>query len=193
MRRTTTSTLVLLSFLWVGCGGSCPRAGDAHSAESAEADDDDDDDEKSDAVSEHSEEASDDGDEHGEKASAGEKSEKSDEPKSDEKKSGSGGPEPTFPDHGSVSQAIAAVPSGTQRANIEPDVLAEPLQKPELYEPCKVGAQHFKLKVAIWDGHAVGVDVTTANKKLAECIDRQVRTVEWREKVRSLNTVEYSM
>ncbi len=45
----------------------------------------------------------------------------------------------------------------------------------------------------MWGGHAVGVDVTTSNKKLAECIDKQVRSIAWPDKVRSLNTVEYSL
>jgi len=44
----------------------------------------------------------------------------------------------------------------------------------------------------VWNGEAVGVDVTTPNKTLAACIDKRVRAVEWRHKVRSLNTVEYS-
>jgi hypothetical protein len=39
----------------------------------------------------------------------------------------------------------------------------------------------------------VGVDVTTSNKALASCVEKQVRAIEWRDKVRSLNSVEYSM
>jgi hypothetical protein len=102
------------------------------------------------------------------------------------------GAEPTFPDGASVDQAMAAVPKGTARANIDADRLAEPLQQESVYEPCKVGSQHFKVRVAVWGGKAVGVDVTTPNKKLAECIDKQVRGLTWPDKVRSLNTVEFS-
>jgi hypothetical protein len=92
-----------------------------------------------------------------------------------------------------VSQAIAAVPRGGQRANIDPDVLGAPLQNLSLYEPCKTGSQHFKLKIAVWNGRAVGVDVSSSNKRLAECVKKQVRTVEWPDKVRSLNTVEFTL
>ena len=98
-----------------------------------------------------------------------------------------------FPEGASVAEAVAAVPKGTQRANIDTETLAEPLQEQKLWAPCNVGAQHFKVKVAVWNGRAVGVDVTTSNKALASCVEKQVRSVEWRDKVRSLNSVEYSM
>lgn len=98
-----------------------------------------------------------------------------------------------FPENASVAEAVAAVPRGTPRANLDAETLAEPLQNEKLWEPCKVGAQHFKLKVAVWNGRAVGVDVSTANKALASCVEKQVRSIEWRDKVRSLNSVEYSM
>lgn len=102
-------------------------------------------------------------------------------------------PNVEFPENASVDQAIEAVPAGTERVNLDPDELARPLQEPDLYEQCKVGAQHFKLRVAVWNGRAVGVDVDTRNAKLAECIKEQVRKVEWRDKVPSLNTIEYGL
>jgi hypothetical protein len=117
------------------------------------------------------------------------------EPSSDEraaKNESSTGAEPTFPDGASVDQAMAAVPKGAARANLDADRLAEPLQQESVYEPCKVGSQHFKVRVAVWGGKAVGVDVTTSNKKLAECVDKQVRAITWPDKVHSLNTVEFS-
>ena len=98
-----------------------------------------------------------------------------------------------FPEGASVAEAVAAVPKGTQRANLDTETLAEPLQSEKLWAPCNVGSQHFKVKVAVWNGRAVGVDVTTPNKALSSCVEKQVRAVEWRDKVRSLNTVEYSM
>lgn len=102
--------------------------------------------------------------------------------------------EPVFSDSMSVDEAIDAVPPNADRLNIEQERLAEPLQKPELYEPCKLGSGHFKARVAVWNGRAVGVDVETQPKSpaLAKCIDTQIRQVEWSDKVRSLNTVEYS-
>jgi len=109
-----------------------------------------------------------------------------------EKKASGDSAEPTFPENASVDAAMAAVPKGTSRSNIDQERLAEPLQKPGAYDSCKVGNQHFKVRVAVWAGHAVGVDVTTPNKKLAECIDKETRAINWPDKVRSLNTVEYS-
>lgn len=111
---------------------------------------------------------------------------------SGEKKSDGASGDPTFPEGASVDQAMAAVPKGTARANIDEERLAEPLQQPSVYEPCKVGTQHFKVRVAVWAGQAVGVDVTTPNKKLADCIDKQIRAIKWPDKIRSLNTVEFS-
>lgn len=111
----------------------------------------------------------------------------------EKKKEGGEAPEPQFPENATVSQAIAAVPQGTERLNIEPDVLGQPLQDPKVYEPCKVGTQHFKIKVAVWEGKAVGIDVDVKNPKLADCIKQQIRGIEWQDKVKSLNTVEYAM
>lgn len=102
-------------------------------------------------------------------------------------------PEPTFPENASVSQAIDAVPRETERLNLDPELLGRPLQDPTVYEPCNVGNQPFKLRVAIWNGRAVGVDVDAKNKKVAACIEEQVRKLEWPEKVRSLETVDFSM
>lgn len=99
----------------------------------------------------------------------------------------------TFSEHASVAEAIAAVPKGTQRANIDSETLGMALQSDAWLSPCNVGSQHFKLRVAVWNGRAVGVDVTTPNKALAACLDKQVRGIEWRDKVRSLNTVDYSL
>lgn len=103
--------------------------------------------------------------------------------------------EPAFTPGMSVLEATNAVPSSAERLNIEQERLAEPLMKPELYEPCGL-AQHkrFQLKVAVWDGRAVGLDVTTKPKdeKLEACLRQQIGTIEWPDKAKSLNTVEYS-
>jgi hypothetical protein len=102
-------------------------------------------------------------------------------------------PEPKFTPGMSVSEAIAAVPKGWEFIGLEPDALGAPLQDLKLYEPCKLTpSQHFKLRVAIWDGKPVGIDVTSANKKLAACIKDQVAQVTWRNKVKAINTVDYS-
>jgi len=170
------------------CGGSCPEAENA-SAAAAE----------SKPAESSSEPAKETAEGEGEAMTAPKHDGSSEAPpassgdKSDTPRAGDDVASPQFPEGATVAQAIGAVPKGTPRANIDEETLAQPLQQASLYEPCKVGTQHFKLKVAIWNGEAVGVDVTTPNKALASCIEKQVRGASWPHKVRSLNTVEYSM
>ena len=103
-------------------------------------------------------------------------------------------PAPAFKENGSVRDAVNAVPQGTPRLNIEQEALERPLNNSEVYEPCKPGNAHFKAKVAIWDGKAVGLDLTTTpkNQKFADCIAERIRGLTWPDKVKSLNTVEYT-
>lgn len=184
MRRASRYTFIL-TLGFVGCGGSCPQAADATSSSEQAAEEKPtteaarEPDEKSEAPEEKSDNSG---------GSASDTSGSSEKPSK-----GSTATDPEFPEHASVSQAIAAIPRGSERANIETDKLSEPLQNTDLYEPCKLGSQHFKVKVAVWGGKAVGVDVVANNKTLAECIDRQIRSLEWPDKVKSLNTVEYSL
>ncbi len=101
--------------------------------------------------------------------------------------------EPKFTEGMTVDQAIAAVPQGLPRENVDQDELSKPLTDFKVYKPCKPRpSDHFKLKVAVWDGKAVGVDVITKNKKLATCIDKQIRDLTWKDPVKSLNTIEYA-
>lgn len=103
--------------------------------------------------------------------------------------------EPTFTPDMSVEEAIKAVPASAERLNVDQETLSKPLQEESLYEPCKPGSAHFKLKVAVWRGKAVAIDLTTTpkNAKLAECLKGRIRELTWPAKVPSLNTVEYSM
>ncbi|HEX6276079.1 MAG TPA: hypothetical protein VFZ53_23725 [Polyangiaceae bacterium] len=102
-------------------------------------------------------------------------------------------PEPEFKENGSVEEAIKAVPQGTPRLNVETEALSKPLMDGKVYEPCKLGAAKFKVRVAVWNGKAVGIDLTTTpnNPKLAECLKGRIREITWDDKVKSLNTVEY--
>jgi hypothetical protein len=102
--------------------------------------------------------------------------------------------DPEFKENGSVDEAIAAVPVSSERLNIDQETLGKPLQDPALYEPCKPGNARFKFRVAVWNGKAVGLDMTSTpkNPKLEECIKGRIRELTWRDKVRALNTVEYS-
>jgi len=103
-------------------------------------------------------------------------------------------PEPQFSDGMSVADAIKAVPIGSERANIDQETLSMPIKDFALYEPCKPGSEHIKMKIAVWDGKAVGLDVasTPKNDKLTACIKQQLKTLTWKAHVKSLNTVEYS-
>ena len=102
--------------------------------------------------------------------------------------------DPEFKDGMTVEEAIQAVPQGTSRENVDQEELGKPLMNEDLYKPCKLGPNnHFKVRIAIWDGKAVGMDVnsTPKNEKLEGCVKDQIKTVNWKQKVKSLNTVEY--
>lgn len=103
--------------------------------------------------------------------------------------------EPSFRPGMSVEEAIAAVPNTAQRIHIEEEALAEPLKDPALYEPCKLkGHEHFSIRVGVWQGRAVGLDITTKpqNAELESCLRTQIERLEWKDKVESLNTVEFN-
>lgn len=101
--------------------------------------------------------------------------------------------EPVFTEGMSVDEAIKAVPPGIERRNIDQETLGKPLQDASLYEACKPGSARFKVRVAVWNGKAVGIDltVTPKNDKLAACIRDKIAQVTWEKKVKSLNTIEY--
>jgi hypothetical protein len=103
-------------------------------------------------------------------------------------------PEPQFTEGMSVAEAIKAVPQGAERANIDNETLGQPLQDFAVYEPCKPGAAKVSLKIAVWGGKAVGVDVTATpkNERLESCIKERIKGLTWQAKVKSLNTVEYA-
>ena len=115
-------------------------------------------------------------------------------PKEEPKPEKPAAPEPQFSDGMSVADAIKAVPVGSERANIDQETLSKPIQEFELYEPCKPGTAHIKMKIAVWDGKAVGLDVTSTpkNDKLIACVKQQIKTVTWKAHVKSLNIIEYS-
>lgn len=102
--------------------------------------------------------------------------------------------EPEFTEGMTVSQAIDAA-QGTDRIEIEQEVLAEPIVSPELYAPCKLKAnQRFKVRVAIWDGRVVGMDLslTPKNDSAEQCIRTQVQGVTWKKRTKSLSTFEFN-
>jgi len=100
-------------------------------------------------------------------------------------------PQVEFPPHASVEQAIKAVPQGAPRLNMSNDILQTPLLDLKRYDKCKVPrTTKVSMTVAVYDGAAVGVDVTTKpkNGKIEECLDGVVRGMTW-DKVPSLNQV----
>jgi hypothetical protein len=178
LRRSLAPWVFSLSVL-VGCGGSTPKAEEPSASDVEQLPSDT---PKADQTP---------------PPASGESTASETKGEASEKKAASGAePEPKFIEGMSVDDAIKAVPHDAQRMNLDSDVLGAPLMDQKLYEPCKLGHnQHFKVRVAIWNGKAVGIDVTPqpANPKAAECISSQVRSLTWRDKVPSLNTVEYSM
>lgn len=103
-------------------------------------------------------------------------------------------PKPEFTENMSVDEAIKAVPPETERYNLDQETIAEPLRDMKVYEPCKPKPnESVNIRVAIWEGRAVGVDVDTkpANPKLAECIKGRIRELRWRDSVPSLETIEF--
>lgn len=100
---------------------------------------------------------------------------------------------PEFTEGMGVEQAISAVPEDYQYIGLDQEVLAKPLTQLETYQECKVKqTDKFKVRIAVWDGKVVGADVTSRNKALAQCIDGVVRKLEYKDRVESINTVEYS-
>lgn len=102
-------------------------------------------------------------------------------------------PKPQFTEGMSVNQAISAVPTHYDYIGIEQEVLAKPLVDIETYKECKVTPNdRFTVKIAVWDGRVVGADVKASTPAKQQCIDRVVRAIEYKERVESINTVEYS-
>ena len=109
------------------------------------------------------------------------KPEQSDEPK-----------EPVFTDGMSVNDAMSAVPSYYDYVGMDQEYLAKPLMDQATYKECKLTQNdHFTIRIAVWDGRVVGADIKAAPSK-KECIERVVRAITYGEKVKSVNTVEYS-
>jgi hypothetical protein len=99
-----------------------------------------------------------------------------------------------FPPKASVDDAINAVPQGLPRVNMADDAIQRPLTNIKQYDACKVPrSMRVTIRVAVYDGAAVGVDVSTKpkNQKMESCIDELVRRLSW-EKVPSLNTVMFN-
>jgi hypothetical protein len=98
-------------------------------------------------------------------------------------------PKIEFPPHASVEEAIKAIPQGVPRLNMSNDLLQAPLLDLTRYDKCKVPrSTKVSLNVAVYDGVAVGVTVTTKPKsaKIEDCLDTVVRGMTW-DKVPSLN------
>jgi hypothetical protein len=171
MRSPSFVGSVSVALVFLACGGSQPQASDAAAEPPAV-----------DAPAETTKAGAETPEEDGSPAESKTETPAKAEPK-----------DPEFKENGSVDEAIAAVPVASDRLNIDQETLGKPLQDPALYEPCKPGNARFKFRVAVWNGKAVGLDMssTPKNPKLEECIKGRIRELTWRDKVRALNTVEY--
>jgi hypothetical protein len=103
-------------------------------------------------------------------------------------------PKPVFKPNMGVEDAIKAIPQGAPRMNMSDEDMQRPLMDPKQYAKCAGKNPHFSLKVAVYDGAAVGVDVQTKpkNPRLEKCVDELVRRMVW-VKVASLNTVTFNL
>ena len=173
------SSIVLLSLFVFSCGGG-------ESAPAKSADD----------VGDESTSASSSGSSsEGERRKPPSEDEGGSDSKAQSKSDAPSAAEPQFTEGMSVDEATKAVPAGIERRNIDQETLGKPLQDVSVYEQCKPGSAKVKLKVAVWDGRAVGIDVTTTpkNDKLARCIKQKISELKWEKKVKSLNTIEYQL
>lgn len=101
----------------------------------------------------------------------------------------------TFPPNASVDEAINAVPQGLPRVNINDNDMQRPLMEMPRYEPCKVPrSTKVNIRVAVYDGVAVGTDITSKpkNAKIEQCVAGVVRSMSW-PKVPSLNTMTFNL
>ena len=111
-----------------------------------------------------------------------------------ESAAGSPPPKIDFPPNANVEDAIKAVPQGLPRLNMADADLQKPLMELSRYERCKVPrSTKVTLRVAVFDGAAVGVDISSKPKspKIEECVAGVVRSMAW-EKVPSLNTMTFT-
>ena len=121
---------------------------------------------------------------------SGSASDKSGDKKKANKDSEGSAAEPSFKEGMSVNDAINAIPQGLARVNIDQEDLDRPLMETDFYKPCKLSpSQHFTIKFAVWNGRAVGIDITTqpANKNMEKCLRGLVAGYTWKDKVKSLN------
>ena len=166
-------SLVLSCALTVGCAGKGERSANSPSSDGSE-----------------------DVEEPSSSSQSSERSESSEESSSPNKVTDTKDvPEPIFTDDMSVAEAEKAVPPGVERRNIDQETLGKPLQDLAVYEPCKPGSARVKIRVTVWNGKAVGLDVTSTpkNDKLTGCIKERIRGLTWEAKVRSLNTIEFQL
>jgi hypothetical protein len=99
--------------------------------------------------------------------------------------------EPEFTAGMSVNDAMSAVPSHYDFVGMDEEYLAKPLIDPDTYKECKIGQNdHFKVRIAVWDGRVVGADIAAPPSKKA-CIERVVWGITYGEQVKSVNTVEF--
>ena len=117
-------------------------------------------------------------------------SDKPGDKKKGNKASGGQADEPVFKEGMSVNDAVNAIPQGWPNVIIDQEVLDAPLMQTEFYKSCKLSpAQHFTIKFAVWEGRAVGINVTTqpANKNMEKCLHGLVAAYTWKDKVKALN------
>lgn len=102
---------------------------------------------------------------------------------------------PQFEPGMSVEEASSTAPFAVNAVEVPILELEAPLMKSSLYKPCSIpSTQKYKVRAAVYQGKAVGIDVTTepANEKVEACVREQVEAVEWSVNEKSINIVELS-
>ena len=102
--------------------------------------------------------------------------------------------EPLFRDGMTIEEARAVVPPDTAFIRIEPEALTVPLQGEDIFAQCELkSSQKFTAHLGIWDGRAVAIELQGLPEgETRECVLRELRTLEWRDRVKSFNDIKYS-
>lgn len=102
---------------------------------------------------------------------------------------------PTFEPGMSVDEATNAAPFALNAAEVDVAELEKPLMSSGIGSACSIpSSQKYKMKVAVYEGRAVGIDVSTtpASDAKEACIREQIEAITWDVQEESINLVELS-
>lgn len=118
--------------------------------------------------------------------------EEAEEPE-EEPKAAPASAKPTFEAGMSVDEATNAAPFAVNAVEVDLAELEKPLMSSGIGSACSIpSSQKYKVKVAVYEGKAVGIDVTTmpASEAKEACIRQQIEGMSWGVQEESINLVE---